>query len=396
MESILYILCHASTVPEILAAADHAFGTNTPGSGNKLTLRNGDLSVEISAYGEDLGEECVQFIRTQIDAVCGHFAPVETEQHTDIKINALHQLTGSKGFVHIRYTYPGAEDGETEEQLTLTLCAVAGALHGLLLAREGTALLDEQGRLVFNDEGESSLPWFMPWERPLPPGFFDGVPEDALRRRNESLAFCKARHIHVTEWLPLIESEADAAVPAPEEIAGRAAALLIVAIYSECLLQEKMSVEDARDFVAPIIEGYGAERFFSPAEAAYLENDDSSEQDRIQFIWQYEPLMVMLWALGYVDDLFYPDRICDVPALSRMMYEHGSIDALMADAKPRGTGELLSAADLIFRLDWACVDARIHGLPAPAGMDGGVVVERHKALNWLITCEEWDHVDVST
>ena len=58
--------------------------------------------------------------------------------------------------------------------------------------------------------------------------------------------------------------------------------------------------------------------------------------------------------------------------------------------------ELLSAADLIYRLDWACVDARVHGLPAPAGMDGGVVMERHKALNWLITGGEWDHVNVST
>lgn len=395
MEGTAYLLCQASTVPEILRAVDHAFGTETPGSGNQLTLRNGGLTVEISAYGADLGEECVKFIREQVNAVCGHFAPVETA-HTDIKINVLHQLTSTKGFVHIRYTYPGREDSETQAQFLPALCAAAEELHGLLLTEDGTALRNGQGQLIFSDAGESDLSWFLPWERPLPPDFFDGAPSDALRRRNESLDFCKARYIHVTEWLPLIESEGDAKIPAPEEIAGRAAALLIVSVYSECLLQEKMSPNQAREFVAPIIEGYGAERFFSPKERAYLDNDSSTEQARIQFIWQYEPLLVMLWALGYEAELFYPDRICDVPALARTMREHDTIDALLRGAKPRSADALLSAADLIFRLDWACVDARIHGLPAPAGMDGGVVMERHKALNWLVTGEEWDLVDTST
>lgn len=67
--------------------------------------------------------------------------------------------------------------------------------------------------------------------------------------------------------------------------------------------------------------------------------------------------------------------------------------------KPRSPKELLDACDMIFCLDWACTDTRMRDLPTPAGMDGGVVFERHKALNWLVGVGEkadWDHVPVDT
>ena len=72
---------------------------------------------------------------------------------------------------------------------------------------------------------------------------------------------------------------------------------------------------------------------------------------------------------------------------------------ILEAAKPRSAKELLDACDMIFCLDWACTDTRMRDLPAPAGMDGGVVFERHKALNWLVGVGEkadWDHVPVDT
>lgn len=97
-------------------------------------------------------------------------------------------------------------------------------------------------------------------------------------------------------------------------------------------------------------------------------------------------------------ELPYPDQICDVPLTVRLLASMESLDAIIKAAKPRSTGELLDAADLICCLDWACVDARIYSLPAPGKLDSGVVMERHKALNWLIRDGEkdWDNVDIST
>ena len=75
------------------------------------------------------------------------------------------------------------------------------------------------------------------------------------------------------------------------------------------------------------------------------------------------------------------------------------MEALLAAAKLRPRKELLEQADLIYRLHWACVDARVMGMPAPQGLEDGVVMERHRALFWLAGCDEmcpWDDVDLST
>ncbi|EGO64316.1 hypothetical protein ALO_08535 [Acetonema longum DSM 6540] len=53
---------------------------------------------------------------------------------------------------------------------------------------------------------------------------------------------------------------------------------------------------------------------------------------------------------------------------------------------------------MIYRYDWACVDARIKKKPAPGGLNDEVVVERHRALNWLVCYmdQEWDCVATNT
>lgn len=51
------------------------------------------------------------------------------------------------------------------------------------------------------------------------------------------------------------------------------------------------------------------------------------------------------------------------------------------------------------RYDWACVDARVKGEETPVSLDGGVVMERHYAFNWLIGAgdgAEWDEIQPTT
>ncbi|MDE5746087.1 MAG: DUF4272 domain-containing protein, partial [Acetatifactor sp.] len=60
--------------------------------------------------------------------------------------------------------------------------------------------------------------------------------------------------------------------------------------------------------------------------------------------------------------------------------------------------ELLAECDLIFCLDWACVDARIHGTQIQA-VNSDIVYEWHYALNWLVGAEgitDWDKVRTTT
>ena len=53
---------------------------------------------------------------------------------------------------------------------------------------------------------------------------------------------------------------------------------------------------------------------------------------------------------------------------------------------------------VIYRYHWATTSARIKKLKAPAKLDGGVVMERHYALNWLIKYmdQDWDNISTDT
>ena len=94
-------------------------------------------------------------------------------------------------------------------------------------------------------------------------------------------------------------------------------------------------------------------------------------------------------------ELPWPDQICDVPRTVQIMRAHSTMKELEQAARLRSRQELLDQADLIYRLHWCCVSARLKGCAAPQGLDEGVVMERHRALFWLAGCgeAEWDDVD---
>ena len=184
---------------------------------------------------------------------------------------------------------------------------VTAALQGVLTWGMD-ALVDPAGKIILSKDGKSDLEYYMPSEVPIPADWAKDAPPEAVERRNKSMALLRDRHIYVTPWLPLLWEQAEEPGRTVEEVCRRAAALLIVSLYSECRVGEHMSYEESREFVKPIIEGYGAEGFFSPGEKAYLDDPNSTEQTQIQYAWQYENLWVMEWALGLTDDLLWPDR----------------------------------------------------------------------------------------
>lgn len=124
-----------------------------------------------------------------------------------------------------------------------------------------------------------------------------------------------------------------------------------------------------------------------------------SPQEVIDMIWKYEACWVLFWALGMVSKLDFPGEICDCEAAIGLVTRHNSLDSFTKAIKMRSVDEILDAADLNYRYDWACVNARIYGKPLQCGLDTGVVVERHKAFNWLIGAdgaENWDKIAADT
>jgi hypothetical protein len=207
-----------------------------------------------------------------------------------------------------------------------------------------------------HDEGRrSSADLATPNMVPPKPPEFPTPSAEQTGRRARSEAILRAAGVPVSSGLPVIDGEDTAKMRTKDTVVDRAIALLIAAVKGEGLDQR---------IVDRIRGDYGADQFFSPKERQFVLDLSPSPRTRADFAWRYECLGVMHWALGFVDKLAPPSTI----------------------------------VDLIYRYDWACVDARIGGKPPPAGVNCEVVVERHRALNWLYGYQgqAWDDVSTDT
>jgi Domain of unknown function (DUF4272) len=211
---------------------------------------------------------------------------------------------------------------------------------------------------------------------------------EALARKQRSIDRLKAEGVWFIDHLPVIEDSQSALKRTAEEIAQRAVALHLVALKGEGL--EEPIVQD-------LVEHFGAREFFTPEEKAFIENPAPGGHDRLQFSWRYEACWVLLWALGYIERLGFPDKNCDAPRSVQILADKTTAD-FAAGSKLRSLTEILDEADLTYRYSWAARNARLTEKDPPAGLDEEITVERHHAFNWLIGYleQEWDDITTDT
>ncbi|MBN8523225.1 MAG: DUF4272 domain-containing protein [Rickettsiales bacterium] len=205
-------------------------------------------------------------------------------------------------------------------------------------------------------------------------------------RKERSIAILKKQNIPYIEHLPVITDKHTSLRRSTEEVAYRAMVLQTVAVKAEGLEQE---------IVQEIIHHYKLDSYFTTKEREFIYNNNIDETTRIQFLWKYEAYWTLLWALGFVEQLEYPDKICDVPLAVSLLSERGA-KQFLKEAKLRAQDEILDQADLIYRYHWATRNNRIKGIEPPAGLDNSVIMERHYTLNWLIDERNTDWDDIST
>lgn len=213
----------------------------------------------------------------------------------------------------------------------------------------------------------------------------------SIERKKRSEKILKENNIPFIDHLPvIIGDDEEVKIRSKEEIVKRAIALQIVAIKGEGLKQE---------IVEKIINDFNANDFFTPKEKEFIVKKNPTDQERINFTWQYECYWVMLWVLGYIEELSYPNNVCDIPKAVTILKEAGTYYNFFNKTNLRNENDILDQADLIYRYDWACVNSRLKGEDAPSsGLDSGVVLERHRALNWLINYsdQDWDNISTDT
>ncbi|WP_194921024.1 DUF4272 domain-containing protein [Catenulispora rubra] len=217
---------------------------------------------------------------------------------------------------------------------------------------------------------------------------------ESRARKARSEARLAAAGISVPDHLPWIGAGDDIKLRTPTEAAQRAYALFLTAMRADALLSDaEIPAEEMRERFP---QGFAA---FSPIEAAFFAAAEPEKQTLINSLWRYESLAALQWALGWAEELPWPTTICDLnTVITTMMDADPDPDERIATAALRPAAEILDALDLHFRLHWATRHAGLEGRPNPADLDGGVIMERHYALNWLITFmgADWDDVPTHT
>lgn len=364
----------------------------TPGDNRWMLVLQDDSAIRCSMMQT---QDEPERVAKHTNGMANYFGQVETALSA-IKEEVIRQITCFNCIVGIEFETDDNRD--RTNYIVNTIFDVAADVNGFILY-PGMSLYDGKGKLLFSVQGESEYATFRPVAnsdllevgRPEP-GDVDQF------RRERSLARLKEAGVPYIEHLPCEVLDCEAEIRNPEEIACRAAALFAVALYSEVMLSENPDREEALEFVQRVDAGFHIMDELTPAERAYLDNPSPEQHDCIQFLWRYECCAVLLWALG-ITELPYPSEICDVPFIARLFFDNQENGTVLGLGEIRGKKEILDEADLTLRYDWACVDARVKGQEAPASLDGGVVMERHYAFNWLIGASEgadWDDIQPTT
>ena len=225
------------------------------------------------------------------------------------------------------------------------------------------------------------------------------TPESRKERSEKVLAKHK---VMINPHLPCIESEDEAKIKSPEEIVKRAVTAFITAQIAIDICNNDR-VSESVGFFAHILEGFGLTGELTDDEKRYFDlskHGEITQDDANQMQWRLEMCIPLFWACGFWKRLDYPNEITDTTKLIALISSCGNFNELMSLVKIRDPKAILDEADLIFRMDWACVEARLKGDPRIMGdLFSDVVVERHKGLNWLIgafDAEDWDNVRAHT
>ena len=211
--------------------------------------------------------------------------------------------------------------------------------------------------------------------------------DEQLNRKSNSESILTAQGVKVNKNLPCLGTSENTDLRSKNEIIDRIYALVIIAAKGEGIPQEQLAkpIEDK------------SIKSFSPKELSILESSELNDQDKAYATWRYESLNTFLWALKIMPDLKPPSEICEVQTIVGKILKP-SRDEFTQQAELRSVDEILDQLDKTFRMNWACVDARIKGEQVTGNINPSIIYERHYALNWLTNYQnqEWDEVQTNT
>ena len=237
------------------------------------------------------------------------------------------------------------------------------------------------------------------------PGTWEHANERERQRAERSFAELARRKTPVYGGPLFVDDDDEAKLQSPQDVARRVLVLWAVELRAEGIPQEE---------TLGLIKQLDLWDSVSPEEKRFLQDKEPDPDECQELVWRLESIWVLLWALGYIEELGWPEGMCDVPKIVDILKEQEANPDFIKNAKLRSKAEILDAQDLTMRIHWAIRDALLnHEGQIPPGLDWtvaerehvsespcvGVVEQRHYTLNWLVNYldpEDWDSVDTPT
>lgn len=217
----------------------------------------------------------------------------------------------------------------------------------------------------------------------------------AEQRKQLSIEKLKSQNIHYIDWLPVIEDESVAQLKTPEEIAKRLIACMLCIQASFDQRNDDYDVEIVI-FYQKLLRQFQIDNLTEKELIVFEQKGD--EQDLLNMTWKYEACWSLLWALGLIDELKFPNEPMtgdECQLAIDLVANNADIDEFLSKVKMRSLEEILDQADLTYRYHWACVDARINN--KEVNLFESVVMERRAGLEWLFTANaDWDYPNLNT
>lgn len=269
-------------------------------------------------------------------------------------------------------------------ELTIDLDALVFSVPGQTLSRSNSQhFMNSKFQLLLDMEGNGDVDQLdMKVDAKYHERTRVTATEQQTTRKEKSIAELEKIGIPVLQTLPVVADDQSVELRDKANVIDRAYALLLVAAKGGGLPQEQVDATAKQ-----------RELKFSPRESVFIGEQNPADDAKNTFTWRYESVGLLTWALGLVDELPFAADMVDVGELVPILMKTNK-EQLLESTTLRSKVEILDRLDLIYRMHWACVNARIKG-ESPEPLHPGVVYERYYALNWLTGQggEDWDNID---
>lgn len=132
----------------------------------------------------------------------------------------------------------------------------------------------------------------------------------------------------------------------------------------------------------------------SPLEKSFL---NGSEENTKIFQGRAEALCAFAWSLSLLPEMDF-SKVCPnhLVSLYPDFKKLESADRFRAASRLRSVQELVEVCDAAYCLHWGINQSMIDGIKSNPRISPIVVAERRRALEWMLSKEDWDEVRLDT